>query len=166
MFHADHDVIFIVAVSLYRTTDTGGHFTHPLASFPSLVNISMNNDASLLGGYFHNTSGQLAGRLYDIDTCQEVATFDHYGSGFRAYEHPNISFGCGFYGDHVVACNGSLWDLRVSTLVHEFDRISITGHSSFHPDGNSIIVDNAVWDLRTFQLACTAPVVEGAIRFL
>ena len=84
--------------------------------------------------------------------------------GGDPYENPNISFDLGYLGgDNIVAANGSLFDLRNGSLIKQFDRISISGHSAFHPNGQSLLIDNALWDLRNYGLLCTASVGEHAI---
>lgn len=48
--------------------------------------------------------------------------------------------------------------------VHQFDKLGGGGgFGLFHPNGNEVLVDEGVWDLRTHRLLRTLPCQDGAI---
>jgi HIV-1 Vpr-binding protein len=69
--------------------------------------------------------------------------------------------------DQRVLLDGFLWDLRGPSLVHRFDKLS-NGPGNvglFHPNGNDVVIDSSVWDLRTFSLRCMTGVDQCVMRF-
>lgn len=82
---------------------------------------------------------------------------------------PNISFSPA--ENHLILCDGVLWDDRAAggrMVVHRFDRLSHGGSNfgAFHPNGNDVLLDGTVWDLRTHSLKTMMPGVEHcAVKF-
>lgn len=70
--------------------------------------------------------------------------------------------------NHLVLCDGVLWDDREPSVVHRFDRLSHGGSNlgAFHPNGIDVLLDGTVWDLRTQSLRTMMPGVEQcAVKF-
>lgn len=48
--------------------------------------------------------------------------------------------------------------------VYQFDKLGGgSGFGLFHPNGNEVLVDEAVWDLRTHRLLRTLPCQDGTV---
>lgn len=63
--------------------------------------------------------------------------------------------------DGTILTDGMLWDARVPTrALYKFDKLSNTGYGLFHPGGNEVIVNSAVWDLRTYRLLRMVPALD------
>ena len=148
-------------LTLYRTWKDGGDFASPLASFPSMTNVVFNPSASVIAGI--RTTDKIA-TLYDVDTCADIVRLcPNAQSNSRHYQYPNVVFGIGELGENVVASNGCLFDIRTASVIHQFDRLSTCGNFCFHPSGNSVLLDNSLWDLRNFRLVSTTPVADLAV---
>ena len=65
------------------------------------------------------------------------------------------------HGDTLVLWGSLLWDLRMPTPIHRFDRFTDAGRSRFHPNGLEILLNSEVWDLRTHKLLRTVPSLDG-----
>mmetsp|Transcript_28173 Transcript_28173/g.53657 ORF Transcript_28173/g.53657 Transcript_28173/m.53657 type:complete len:597 (+) Transcript_28173:1-1791(+) len=67
--------------------------------------------------------------------------------------------------DSLLLWGGLLWDLRIPQPVHRFDMLS-DGGGCFHPFGNEVIMNSEVWDLRTYKLLRSVPLLDGTtLRF-
>ncbi|GMF46379.1 unnamed protein product [Phytophthora fragariaefolia] len=63
--------------------------------------------------------------------------------------------------DGTILTDGMLWDSRVPTrALYKFDKLSNVGCGFFHPNGNEVIVNSAVWDLRTYRLLRMVPALD------
>lgn len=63
--------------------------------------------------------------------------------------------------DGTILTDGMLWDARIPTrALYKFDKLSNVGYGYFHPSGNEIIVNSAVWDLRTYRLLRVVPALD------
>jgi hypothetical protein len=64
--------------------------------------------------------------------------------------------------DTIVLSDGVLWDVRMSSIraIHKFDKLSNSGFGHFHPNGNEVLVNSAVWDLRTYRLLRMVPSLD------
>jgi HIV-1 Vpr-binding protein len=62
--------------------------------------------------------------------------------------------------DELVLYDTHLWDPRSNHFVHKFDNFSSYGHSAFHPNGNELIINSEIWDIRTFKLLKTCPALD------
>lgn len=48
--------------------------------------------------------------------------------------------------------------------MYQFDKLGGgSGFGLFHPNGNEVLVDEGVWDLRTHRLLRTLPVQDGTV---
>ncbi|GLE00044.1 hypothetical protein PINS_up008771 [Pythium insidiosum] len=66
--------------------------------------------------------------------------------------------------DGAILTGGMLWDARVSTrALYKFDKLSNFGYGYFHPNGNEIIINSAIWDLRTYQLLRVVPALDKCL---
>jgi len=63
--------------------------------------------------------------------------------------------------DGTILTDGMLWDARIPTrALYKFDKLSNVGYGFFHPNGNEVIVNSAVWDLRTYRLLRMVPALD------
>ncbi|GMF21926.1 unnamed protein product [Phytophthora lilii] len=63
--------------------------------------------------------------------------------------------------DSTILTDGMLWDARIPTrALYKFDKLSNVGCGFFHPNGNEVIVNSAVWDLRTYRLLRMVPALD------
>ncbi|TDH71927.1 hypothetical protein CCR75_006908 [Bremia lactucae] len=63
--------------------------------------------------------------------------------------------------DGTILTDGMLWDARIPTrALYKFDKLSNVGCGIFHPSGNEVIVNSAVWDLRTYRLLRMVPALD------
>ncbi|XP_055329953.1 DDB1- and CUL4-associated factor 1-like [Paramacrobiotus metropolitanus] len=85
----------------------------------------------------------------DLETGNKILTFSEPKLQGR-YVKNRPSF---HPSDDMVTHDGLLFDARSGKLIHQFDQFERhTSNGVFHPDGNVIIIDEQVWDLRTFKL--------------
>ncbi|CAI5704169.1 unnamed protein product [Peronospora farinosa] len=70
--------------------------------------------------------------------------------------------------DGTILTDGMLWDARIPTRgLYKFDKLSNVGCGFFHPNGNEVIVNSAVWDLRTYRLLRMVPALDKcSIKFI
>ncbi|CBJ28543.1 conserved unknown protein [Ectocarpus siliculosus] len=77
------------------------------------------------------------------------------------YPLPNVGFNA---TDDLVVTDGALWDPRRGLRVYQFDKLGGGGgFGLFHPNGNEVVVDEGVWDLRTHRLLRTLPCQDGTV---
>ncbi|XP_066939041.1 DDB1- and CUL4-associated factor 1 isoform X1 [Macrobrachium rosenbergii] len=100
------------------------------------------------------TSEQTA-KLYDLYTSQVVSEFtpklsNHYRIN-RAVLDPT---------DELILTDGVLFDVRSGKQIHKFDKINPILNGVFHRNGLEIISSSEIWDLRTFHLLKTVPVLN------
>lgn len=69
--------------------------------------------------------------------------------------------------DSTILTDGMLWDARIPTrAIYKFDKLSNIGCGFYHPSGNEVIVNSAVWDLRTYRLLRMVPALDKcSIKF-
>ena len=101
-----------------------------------------------------------AANLYDLDTGSIVNTFTDKKLSSR-YKWHRACFAPGT--DNMILHDGLLWDVRSQKIIHKLDKLSECGMGTFRPDGTQVVVDSAVWDLRTFKLLLMCPVFENAL---
>ena len=58
--------------------------------------------------------------------------------------------------DQLVMLDRTLWDLRSGSIVHRYDYLSESLSCTFHPDGNSLILDDQIWDTRHHRTLLTS----------
>ncbi|KDO26020.1 hypothetical protein SPRG_08673 [Saprolegnia parasitica CBS 223.65] len=96
--------------------------------------------------------------IYEVETGSMVAQLE---DPIRPYGIYGDATNCVFSPcDTTVLADGMLWDLRVSRALHQFDKLSNDGYGYFHPTGNEVFINSAVWDLRTFKLRRMVPALE------
>ncbi|KAK7070849.1 hypothetical protein SK128_017179 [Halocaridina rubra] len=100
------------------------------------------------------TSEQIA-KLFDLNTSQIVSEFtpklsNHYRIN-RAVLDPS---------DELLLTDGVLFDVKSGKQVHKFDKINPILNGVFHRNGLEIISSSEIWDLRTFHLLKTVPVLN------
>jgi hypothetical protein len=93
--------------------------------------------------------------LNDVETGSSILTFHKSSTTSQStsmitvpYKVPNAAFGLGNGGDNIILADGILWDCRTGGIINDFDRLSHYGHGVFHPNGNCLLIDNVVWDMR------------------
>lgn len=96
--------------------------------------------------------------ILDIETGAVLQTVKNEGTD-NTYTIPSIAYV--EHDENLFFMDGKLWDLRLQHVIHRFDKLSFAGNTSVHPYKYEAIIDNAVWDLRTFGLRQTVPLLEG-----
>ncbi|XP_067627313.1 protein mahjong isoform X2 [Eurosta solidaginis] len=93
--------------------------------------------------------------IYDIESGNKLSTFTPtLGNQYvknRATFCPT---------DELILSDGVLWDVRSGKEIHKFDKLNQCLSGVFHPNGLEIISNTEVWDLRTFHLLQTVPVLD------
>ncbi|XP_054737042.1 protein mahjong isoform X2 [Anastrepha obliqua] len=93
--------------------------------------------------------------IYDINSGNKISTFTPtLGNQYvknRATFCPT---------DELILSDGVLWDVRSGKEIHKFDKLNQCLSGVFHPNGLEIISNTEVWDLRTFHLLQTVPVLD------
>ena len=113
-------------------------------------------------------------RMFDPDVNDIVRSFP---INTPCLEGANYSqWACSSPDDRLMMCDSTLvpecgsailWDLRMKTAVHHFDRLSpqTGGMGAFHPRGNDVVVQNAVWDLRALRVNKMVRGLDGGANF-
>uniref|UniRef100_A0A1B0FDI7 Uncharacterized protein n=1 Tax=Glossina morsitans morsitans TaxID=37546 RepID=A0A1B0FDI7_GLOMM len=91
--------------------------------------------------------------IYDVQTGQKVSTFKP-----AINIRKNRATFCP--ADELVLSDGVLWDVKSGKEIHKFDKLNQSLSGIFHPNGLEIISNTEVWDLRTFHLLQTIPVLD------
>lgn len=99
-----------------------------------------------------------AATVYDLNTGQKVSSFVPTIS--NQYTKNRATF-CPT--DELILSDGVLWDVRSMTEIHKFDKLNQTLSGVFHPNGLEILSNTEVWDLRTFHLLQTVPVLDQCL---
>ncbi|XP_069954459.1 DDB1- and CUL4-associated factor 1 isoform X2 [Cherax quadricarinatus] len=100
------------------------------------------------------TSEQTA-KLYDLNTSQVVTEFTP-----KLSNHYNINKAVLDPSDDLILTDGVLFDIRTGKQIHKFDKINPILNGVFHRNGLEIISSSEIWDLRTFHLLRTVPVLN------
>jgi HIV-1 Vpr-binding protein len=107
-----------------------------------------------------------SGSSLPVQTLKGATPNDHFHfhTGHGCHNHPNYNQAAHFgLEDKLVLWGHILWDMRMSTPIHFFDRFTdFGGGSQFHPNGLEIILNSEVWDLRTYKLLKSVPSLDGA----
>ncbi|XP_014100359.2 protein mahjong isoform X2 [Bactrocera oleae] len=93
--------------------------------------------------------------IYDINTGNKISNFRPTLS--NQYVKNRATF-CPT--DELILSDGVLWDVRSGKEIHKFDKLNQCLSGVFHPNGLEIISNTEVWDLRTFHLLQTVPVLD------
>ncbi len=162
--------------------------TAPLLKLPGIYAAVFDTGGTRVAGLQHNHN---VAQIYDAEIGTLLRTLslrDALGEAYSSQQQqpnqqlmgggassmtptgasgtPNISFSPA--ENHLLLCNGVLWDDREPSVVHRFDRLSHGGSNfgAFHPNGNDVLLDGTVWDLRTHSLRTMMPGVEHcAVKF-
>ncbi|XP_076269885.1 lisH and WD40 domain-containing protein mahjong isoform X2 [Rhynchophorus ferrugineus] len=62
--------------------------------------------------------------------------------------------------DELVLSDGVLFDVNAGKAIHKLDKLNQNQSGVFHPNGLEIISNTEVWDIRTFHLLKTVPVLN------
>ncbi|OQV11401.1 hypothetical protein BV898_14278 [Hypsibius exemplaris] len=77
--------------------------------------------------------------------------------------HPN--FPSCHPSSEMVVCMGTIWDYRSGGMVHQFERFRTKVkcmENVFHAYGSTVLIDDQVWDLRTYGLLQRIDQLKGA----
>ncbi|XP_077984048.1 DDB1- and CUL4-associated factor 1-like [Glandiceps talaboti] len=115
----------------------------------SAVYFGWTSDDKILG-----TRGPNA-YIYDTSTLEEIVQLrpgvllNNYDDNYATFDHT----------DTLVLSNAILWDARSRVMVHKFDKIGNENgfNGKFHPKGLHLLINNAMWDMRTFKLMNIIP---------
>ncbi|ETW05220.1 hypothetical protein, variant 2 [Aphanomyces invadans] len=100
--------------------------------------------------------------IYDVETGTLLSHLADASRGEPGHTYGDSS-NCSFSPcDATVLSDGLLWDVRSSALLHKFDKLSNFGYGFYNPSGNEVIINSAVWDLRTFKLLRVVPALESS----
>ncbi|XP_055715205.1 protein mahjong isoform X2 [Phlebotomus papatasi] len=100
------------------------------------------------------TKGEVA-TIYDLHTGGNSQTFEPKVSNH--YTRNRATF-CPT--DELILSDGVLWDVRSQVQIHKFDKLNQTLSGVFHPNGLEVVSNTEVWDLRTFHLLRTVPILD------
>ncbi|XP_030375662.1 protein mahjong isoform X2 [Scaptodrosophila lebanonensis] len=93
--------------------------------------------------------------LYDINTGSKVSTFTPTIPNLYTQNRATLC-----RTDELLLSDGVLWDVRSCKEIHKFDKFNQNISGVFHPNCLEIIANTEVWDLRTFHLLQTVPVLD------
>lgn len=100
------------------------------------------------------TKGETA-TIYDVNTEQAihrlVPTVSNQYTRNKATFNPH---------DTLVLSDGVLFDASSGKEIHKLDKLNQTQSGVFHPNGLEIVSNTEVWDIRTYQLLKTVPVLN------
>jgi hypothetical protein len=135
------------AVTLCNTSHSKRHSF----SLPKVWSGIINSSASLVLLNELNDAARSCFHVVDATTFETVFSAEvpfHNRSNAEVKHGCSMSFGVNCREDLLIT-DRSLWDIRQSQPVHRFDYLSTNCQSAFHPHGNSVIIGNQVWDLRS-----------------
>ncbi|XP_077978167.1 DDB1- and CUL4-associated factor 1-like [Glandiceps talaboti] len=123
--------------------------------FDDIVTMSFSNlaDDKMVGVNYKDDTA----RVYNTKTGKQVV---------RLYDaHRQNSCMAHFASfdpmDTMVLADGLLWDIRSATLVHKFDQFEDSVYTGLiHPSGLQFVINNKIWDARTFKLFKVVPDLE------
>ncbi|KAH8309481.1 hypothetical protein KR059_010781, partial [Drosophila kikkawai] len=93
--------------------------------------------------------------LYDINTGTRMSTFTPTIPNLYTKNRATLC-----RTDELILSDGVLWDVRSGKEIHKFDKFNQCISGVFHPNCLEIIANTEVWDLRTFHLLQTVPVLD------
>uniref|UniRef100_A0A3B5KPL0 DDB1- and CUL4-associated factor 1 n=1 Tax=Xiphophorus couchianus TaxID=32473 RepID=A0A3B5KPL0_9TELE len=95
-------------------------------------------------------------RIYDVQTGQVTLTLNNPDLA------NNYKRNCATFNptDDLVLNDGVLWDIRMAQAIHKFDKFNMNISGVFHPNGQEVIINTEIWDLRTFHLLHTVPALD------
>ncbi|XP_023037597.1 protein mahjong isoform X2 [Drosophila willistoni] len=93
--------------------------------------------------------------LFDINTGTKVSTFTPTIPNQYTKNRATLC-----RTDELLLSDGVLWDVRSGKEIHKFDKFNQCISGVFHPNCLEIIANTEVWDLRTFHLLQTVPVLD------
>lgn len=99
------------------------------------------------------TTQELYARLWDTETGSLLHKFESY----HRYTCNRATLN---YTDTLALNDGVLWDIRVPTVIHKFGKFNERINGIFHPNGNEIICNSHVWDIRNFRSLRTVPAFD------
>lgn len=97
---------------------------------------------------------EMFSRLWDTAT----GTLVHKFEGLHRYTHNKATLN---YTDTLLLNDGVLWDVRSSSIVHRFGKFNERINGIFHPNGNEVICNSHIWDVRNFRLLRTVPAFDN-----
>lgn len=100
------------------------------------------------------TTQELYARLWDSATGSMTQKY----AGHHRYICNRATLN---YSDTLVLNDGVLWDVRSSSSIHQFGKFNERINGIFHPNGNEIICNSQIWDIRNFRLLKTIPAFDG-----
>lgn len=99
------------------------------------------------------STGEEYARLWDTATGSHLRTFNNH----HRYTCNRATFN---YNDSLILNDGLLWDTQSPRHLHEFGKFNQRINGIFHPNGNEIICNSQVWDLRNYRLLRTVPAFD------
>ena len=137
------------------------NMSHELGSLPYVTANFSSTGLEVLGTHAH---GGIS--LWDVSSSTVVRSFNestHASEDESRSTTKLLQAGSFSPDDRLVLHNSSLWDVRRSAPIHNFDRFaSSSGSQVFAPSGLEVITNTEVWDSRTFKLFKTVPSLQRA----
>ncbi|XP_034255066.1 DDB1- and CUL4-associated factor 1 isoform X2 [Thrips palmi] len=100
------------------------------------------------------TNAQIA-TIYDLETGKKLMTLKPQVS--NQYPKNRATFSP---TNELVLSDGVLWDVNSGKEIHKLDKLNQSISGVFHPNGLEIVANTEVWDLRTFHLLRTVPLLD------
>ncbi|CAH1105847.1 unnamed protein product [Psylliodes chrysocephalus] len=100
------------------------------------------------------TKGEIA-TIFDINTGQSIAKLTPRITNQYTKNKATFSF-----NDELVLSDGVLFDVASGKAIHKLDKLNQTQSGVFHPNGLEIVSNTEVWDIRTFHLLKTVPILN------
>ncbi|XP_070558183.1 DDB1- and CUL4-associated factor 1-like isoform X1 [Ptychodera flava] len=106
----------------------------------------------------------LAACVYDTNTGEEIVLLKNTMLS-NCYSNNYVSFD---QTDTLVLSNGILWDVRSGGMLHKFDKLSKTCfyNGKIHPSGLHVLINSAMWDMRTYKLMTTVPEITNICEMM
>eukprot|EP00803_Ostreobium_quekettii_P004630 evm.model.scf_672.6 EVM.evm.TU.scf_672.6 scf_672:23684-28573(+) len=99
--------------------------------------------------------------IYDVASGAELEALPATGAACEPTNKQlnGVSFSP---SDELLVWANTLWDPRAPRAIHTFDQFADCSSGCFHPSGLELIINSEVWDLRTFQLLRSVPLLDGS----
>ncbi|CAK8675992.1 unnamed protein product [Clavelina lepadiformis] len=135
--------------SLYSMHTSATEFTFGDCSHVEFPKVTQN---SVLG-----TKGSAA-IIYDAESGQKIRKLERVDLASN-YTNNQATFSA---DDELILSDGLLWDARVNgnKPIHKFDKFNSSISGDFHPKGLEVIINTEIWDLRSYHLLHTVPMID------
>jgi len=138
---------------LWDVTKPGADAVH---SFTGLTGAVFDRQGKRLAGF---AEGCVA--IYDVSTGTLMSKLASQARQRGSqYKFPSIDFSP---MNDILLADGCLWDPRNESIIQRFDKLGSWGYGIFHANGYEVLLDGAVWDLRTSKLLRIIPALDQCV---